>query len=256
MKKVNNSKANKVQAKANNKVKANKIDLTTIQLYDDISVTIETKTLNKMKSWAFHTYRDLSEDCLHVGMAYEDGKTDNLISYTEDELKQMIVDAGLQLNLFDPNDDDRYVVTGTNVYESCMYIIDICKAYINALHGNYDAIGLVKSKYKHSELPINIENVYHRLYDLQTRIDYKIDTEIPYTRDELYSIIGKAVRTLDDLNTYDCSDICNVEVTKYLCNEVIDIVNYLFAVMEHDDAITCEDNKTNTAIGYDEYDDF
>ena len=271
MKKTNNVKANKVnmnkvnnnanQAKANNKAKAtaaqakaNKIDLTTVQLYDDISVTIETKTLDKMKSWAFHTYRDLSEDSIYVGMTYEDGKTDDIIGYTEEELNQMIIDAGLALNLFDPNDDDSYAVTGTNVYESCMRIIDICKAYIHALHGNYAEIGLVKPKYKFSTLPIDIESVYHRLYTDFVNTHDRDMFAISYTHDELYSISGKAARILNDLDKYDCSDVCNVEVTKYFCTETINIVNDLLDVIAN--SISCKDNKTNTSLGYEEYDDF
>lgn len=273
MKKTNNVKVNKVNenakvnntkaTKANNETKANKTNvantkidakqLTTVQIADDVSVTLEAKTLSEMESWAMHTYRDLSEDSIYVGMAYEDGKTD-IIGYTEDELNQMIANAGLIVNLFDSNDDNRYCVTGANVYESCMRIIDICKAYIHALHGNYDAIGLVKPKYKSSTLPINIESEYHRLYTEFVNTHGRDMFAISYTRDELYSISGKATRILNDLGKYDCSDVCNVEVTKYFCTEVINIVNDLLETI--DDSVSCTADKTNTSIGYEEYDDF
>ena len=109
------------------------IDVTTVQLYDDVSVTIETNTLRKLQSWAFHTYRDLSENYLYFD------RGDFAIGYTETELNKMIADAGLLLSLSDPNSDDCYSVTGCNVFESCMGIISICREYINVLHEDIEA---------------------------------------------------------------------------------------------------------------------
>lgn len=139
MKKTNTNKVNAVaeQAKANNKTKAtaaqtktnNNAKQLTVKPYDDVPVTIENKTLGSLKSWAYHTYRDLSEDYLYFDRAYAKG-----MGYTEDELNSMIADARLILGLCDPYTDDRYSVTGANVFESCIGIINICKAYINALH--------------------------------------------------------------------------------------------------------------------------
>jgi hypothetical protein len=148
------------QAKANNnakpqtnknvtksfKSKTVQVEVTNIQLYDDVSVTIETDTLSSMQSWAYHTYRDLSEDSLYVDMAVADGKTDNLISRTEAELNQMMADAALMLSMADPDDDERYCVTGCNVFESCTGIISICRSFVNALHGNYNGVRLEPAK--------------------------------------------------------------------------------------------------------------
>ena len=53
---------------------------------------------------------------------------------TKAELNWMIAEAGLLLSISNPDDDERYCVTGANVFESCMGIISICNAYINAMH--------------------------------------------------------------------------------------------------------------------------
>lgn len=102
-----------------------------------ITISVDAKTLDKLQTWALHTYRDLSENYLHFDRAYAKGMFG--IGYTETELNQMIADAGLLLSLSNPYDDDRYCVTGANVFESCMGIISICKAYINALHESIEA---------------------------------------------------------------------------------------------------------------------
>lgn len=264
MKKTNNVKANKVNAgaeQANNKAKTtaaqakanNNAEQLTFNPHVGCSVTIENKTFGDMKSWAYHLTRDIDDLCIDINYAVEDGSTIDFIPYTEDELNEMIAMAGFAINVFDPNDTEVYR-DYYNAYGCCKYIIARCLDLIHVLHG--DSFGWVKPKYKHSELPINIEIVYHRLYNEFDNTRGRDMFALSYTRDELYSISGKASRTLDVLDRYDCSDICNVEVTKYFCNEVINIVNDLLDVIENNDAITCKDNKTNTAIGYEEYDDF
>jgi hypothetical protein len=262
MKKTNNVKANKVQAKANNKAnttaaqaKTNNAKQLTVKPYDGISVTLENKTLSQIKSWAYHLTKDLDNLFIDLNYAVEDGTNIDFIPYTEDELNEMIAQAGFAINFFDPNDTEIYRWY-FNAYGCCRYIMDRCATLTHVLHGNYDGLGWVKSKYKFSTLPIDIEYEYHRLYTIQSNIGSRLITKVSYTRDELYSIIGKAARTLNDLDKYDCSDVCNVELTKYFCTEAINIVNDLLDTIENNDTITCKDNKTNTAIGYKEYDDF
>lgn len=264
MKKTNTNKVN-AEAKANNNAKANKAKTTaaqaktnnnaeqfTVQPHEGCSVTIKNKTFGDMKYWAYHLTKDLESLCIDINYAVDDGSTVDFIPYTEDELNEMIAQAGFAINLFDPNDTEVYR-DYYNAYGCCKYIIAQCLNLIHALHGNYDSFGWVKPKYKYSELPINIENVYHRLYTERDNIRGRDMFGLSYTRDELYSISGKASRTLDVLDRYDCSDICTVEVTKYFCDEVINIVNDLLDIIENNDAITCKDN---TSLGYDEYDDF
>lgn len=128
MKKVH---VNKVNA---NKVDTTKIELTNIQLYDDISVTTEIETLSDMENWAYHTEEELTLDLFNASRAYEDGKTDNLVIYTEDELTDTIIRAGLVVNLFDDEDNDY----GFNTHALCLAIIKKCTILIGVLHGNYD----------------------------------------------------------------------------------------------------------------------
>lgn len=130
MKKVN---TNKVDA---NKVNTNKIELTTMQLYDDISVTTEIETLSDMENWAYHTEEELTLDLFNASRAYEDGKTDNLCIYTEDELTDIIIRAGLVVNLFDDEDNDY----GFNTHALALAIIKKCTILIGVLHGNYDCL--------------------------------------------------------------------------------------------------------------------
>lgn len=270
MKKTNNVKANKVNenAKVNNTkaTKANnvakqtktantKIDakLLTVKPHEGCSVTFEDGTIESMKSWAYHVTRDLSDFFISLNDVVDAGETPTIDPYTEDQINEMIAQAGFAINFFDPNDTEIYR-DYYNAYGCCRYIMERCVTLTHILHGNYDGLGWVKPKYKHSELPINIEIVYHRLYNEFYNTRGRDMFARSYTRDELYSISGKASRTLDVLDRYDCSDICNVEVTKYFCNEVINIVNDLLDVIAN--SISGKDNKTNTAIGYDEYDDF
>lgn len=128
MKKV---KVNKV-----NNAKQTKIELTNIQLYDDVSVTLELDTLSDMEHWAYHTEEELTLSLFDATRAYEDGKTDNLVIYTEDELTNTIIRAGLVVNLFDDEDNDY----GFNTHALCLVIIKKCTILIGVLHGNYDCL--------------------------------------------------------------------------------------------------------------------
>lgn len=130
MKKVNVNKTNA------NKVGTKKIELTTMQLYDDVSVTTEIDTLSDMEYWAYHTDDDLEHDIVDAACAYHDGETTNLCPYTEDELNDMIVRAGLVVNLFD-DEDNAY---GFNTHALGMSIIKKCTAFITVLHGNFDCL--------------------------------------------------------------------------------------------------------------------
>lgn len=117
-----------------NKVDTTKIELTNIQLYDDISVTTEIETLSDMENWAYHTEEELTLDLFNASRAYEDGKTDNIVLYTEDELNDMIIRAGLIANIFD-DEDNEY---DFNTHALALAIIKKCIAFINVLHGRYD----------------------------------------------------------------------------------------------------------------------
>ena len=119
-----------------NKVDTTKIELTNIQLYDDISVTTEIETLSDMENWAYHTEEELTIDLFNASRAYEDGKRENLVLYTEDELTDTIIRAGLVVNLFDDEDNDY----GFNTHALCLAIIKKCTILIGVLHGNYDCL--------------------------------------------------------------------------------------------------------------------
>ena len=119
-----------------NKVNANKIELTTMQLYDDISVTTEIETLSDMENWAYNTEEELALDLFNASRAYEDGKTDNIVLYTEDELTDTIIRAGLVVNMFDDEDNDY----GFNTHALALAIIKKCTILIGVLHGNYDCL--------------------------------------------------------------------------------------------------------------------
>lgn len=119
-----------------NKTNATKIELTNIQLYDDISVTTEIETLSDMENWAYDTEEELALDLFDASRAYEDGKTDNLVLYTEDELTDTIIRAGLVVNLFDDEDNDY----GFNVHALALAIIKKCTMLLAVLHGNYDCL--------------------------------------------------------------------------------------------------------------------
>jgi hypothetical protein len=125
--KVNKTNANKVNTK---------IELTTMQLYDDISVTTEIETLSEMESWAYDTEEELSMAIFDASRAYEDGKTDNIVLYTEAELTDTIIRAGLVVNLFDDEDNDY----GFNTHALSLAIIKKCTMLIGVLHGNYDCL--------------------------------------------------------------------------------------------------------------------
>ena len=253
MKKVNTNKVQAVAEQQTNKkvtksfkteTKTVQVEVTNIQLYDDVAVSLESDVLHKMENWAYKVQEELAFDT----------------PYTEDELNEMIVDAGLILNLF----EDKANEYGDNTYQLCKSIIRMCIHRLDEIEdsksketkANNDAKQFtVKPKYDLSTLPIDIECVYRRLYADFVNVRDNDMFGISYTRDELYSISGKAARTLNELDNYDCSDICNVEVTKYLCNEVINMVNNLLDVILAD-SISGKDNKTQKAIGYEEYTDF
>lgn len=99
-----------------------------------VTITVETKTLDKMQSWALHTYRDLETTMVYT----RDGKLDSydVDGFTKAELNWMIAEAGLLLSISNPDDDERYCVTGATVFESCMGIISICRAIINTMHSD------------------------------------------------------------------------------------------------------------------------
>ena len=119
-----------------NKTNATKIELTTMQLYDDISVITEIETLSDMENWAYDTEEELALDLFDASRAYEDGKRDNLVLYTEDELTDNIIRAGLVVNLFDDEDNDY----GFNPHALALAIIKKCTILIGVLHGNYDCL--------------------------------------------------------------------------------------------------------------------
>lgn len=116
----------------------NKIELTNIQLYDDVSVTTDIETLSDMESWAYDTEEELALSIFDASRAYEDGKRDNLVLYTEAELTDMIIRAGLVVNLFDDEDNDY----GFNTHALALAIIKKCTILIGVLHGNYDCLKL------------------------------------------------------------------------------------------------------------------
>lgn len=121
-----------------NKTNATKIELTNIQLYDGISVTTEIDTLSDMEHWAYDTEEELALDLFDAARAYEDGKRENLVLYTEHELTETIIRAGLVVNLFD-DEDNAY---GFNTHALALAIIKKCTILIGVLHGNYEFLKL------------------------------------------------------------------------------------------------------------------
>ena len=128
--KVNKTNANnkKVTKSFKTETKTVQVELTTMQLFDDVSVTLETDTLADMEYWAYKTEDDLAYNLFDTERAYEDGKRDNLCIYTEDELNDMMVRAGLITNLFD-KDSDTYALS--------LAIIKKCVRFLDILHGEY-----------------------------------------------------------------------------------------------------------------------
>lgn len=119
-----------------NKTNATKIELTNIQLYDDVSVTTDIETLSDMEKWTYDTEEDLAMALFDASRAYEDGKRDNLVLYTEAELTDTIIRAGLVVNLFD-DEDNEY---GFNTHALSLAIIKKCTMLLAVLHGNYDCL--------------------------------------------------------------------------------------------------------------------
>lgn len=114
----------------------NKTEQTNIQLYDDISVTTDIDTLSDMEKWTYDTEEELALSLFDASRAYEDGKRDNLVLYTEAELTDNIIRAGLVVNLFDDEDN----VYGFNTHALALAIIKKCTILIGVLHGNYDCL--------------------------------------------------------------------------------------------------------------------
>lgn len=133
--KVNKTNANnkKVTKAFKTKTKTVQVELSTMQLFDDVSVTIETDTLSDMEYWAYKTEDDLAYDLFETARAYEDGQTENLVTYSEDELDDMMVRAGLICNLFD-KDSETYALS--------LAIIKYCIRFLDVLHGKYDCLKL------------------------------------------------------------------------------------------------------------------
>lgn len=126
MKKVNTNKVQAVAEQQTNKkvtksfkTKTVQVEVTNIQIYDDIAVSIESKTLDKMEHWAYKVHEELEEM-----LCFDDDR------YSEDELNEMIVDAGLMLNLF----EDKANEYGNNTYKLCKSIIRMCIHRIDRLH--------------------------------------------------------------------------------------------------------------------------
>ena len=113
-----------------------KTEQTNIQLYDDISVTIGIDTLSDIEKWTYDTEEELAITLFDASRAYEDGKRDNLVLYTEAELTDNIIRAGLVVNLFDDEDN----VYGFNPHALALAIIKKCTMLIGVLHGNYDCL--------------------------------------------------------------------------------------------------------------------
>lgn len=292
MKKTNNVKVNNAKATAaaeqqtNNKAtKANKTNVAntkidakpiTVQPNEGCSVTIENKTFEDMKFWAYHVTKELSDFFIDLNYVVNAGEIPTIDPYTEDQINEMIAMAGFAINFFDPNDTEVYRWY-YNAYGCCRYIIDRCIDLTHVLHGNYDSLGWVKSKcptkYAIDIVAEQIVGQYEQLITLKSNIASKLTTKVPYTRAELCSISGVANHVLGLLDKYDCSDECNVEVTKYFCTETINIVNDLLETITTNDAISCLDNKhlvmsayphnmpkktesESKATSYTEYDDF
>lgn len=267
MKKTNNVKANKVNMnKVNNNAKANN-QFITKQLSVGISAKIETKTLSDIESWAYHTERDLFDCYVGAVQAFEDGKTTNLIPYTEAELNDMIIHAGLAINVINPETPTNYW-TGLNEYEACMSIIKKCIGFIDVLHGKYDYIMTVKPKYTDvsqlHKLSTEIVDHYNKLYAFK----HSHNCIIPFTEYELTTFRDNAECVLNVLNGYDCTDIINVDTIETYCNDVINMTNELFRVFAHDakyfedDCFSVPDDEPKykyseiRSNALDEYDDF
>ena len=135
--KVNKTKANtnnnKVTKSFKTETKTVQVELTTMELFSDVSVTLETSTLLDMEHWAYKTEDVLAYDLFDTARAYEDGQTENLVTYSEDELNDMMVRAGLICNLFD-KDSDTYALSQA--------VIKYCIRFLDVLHGNYDCLKL------------------------------------------------------------------------------------------------------------------
>jgi hypothetical protein len=144
MKKVNTNKVQAVAEQQTNKKvtksfkpKTVEVEVTNIQLYDEVAVSIESGILIDMESWAYHTEDDLALILCQAKSEYAEGKTTNLIPFTEDKLRDMIIRAGLILNLFDEDNDTHKLCRG--IIRDCVYCIDI-------LHGAYSCLDCKNDK--------------------------------------------------------------------------------------------------------------
>ena len=129
------------KAKANKTTKKVKVELTTLKIADDVSVTIETDSLSNLEYWAEKTEETLAFELFDAARAYEDGSTAKLTIFTEDELNSIMIKAGFAANLFTDNNDFARMAR-----ENCIAIIKTCTYLIDVLHGQYDCLKLETSE--------------------------------------------------------------------------------------------------------------
>lgn len=206
----------------------------TKQLCVGITSKAEKKTLSDMESWAYYTERALFDCYFNAVMAYDDcyQTIDNneLIPYTENELRDIITNAGLAANLFDSNDTNCFW-TGYNTYETCMSIIEKCVTFIKILHGNYNILQLIKNSININKDGLAIE--FARQLNKLNIIKEQIKTLL-FTENEIYEAINCVTYIIDILNRNDSDDIinkCNFTVDKddieNNCIEIIKTINIM-----------------------------
>lgn len=189
------------------------MDVITKQFCAGIPAKVEAKTLSDMESWAYYTERALFDCYFNAVIAYEQDDIDNLIPYTEDELKDIIANAGLIINLVDCNDTNCFW-TGYNTYDTCISIIKKCATFIEILHGNYNVLQSIKNSININQDGLIIEFAY-QLNKLDI-IKRQIKTLL-YTDNEIYEVINCVTYIIDILNRNDSDAIINK------CNELLDI---------------------------------
>lgn len=199
-----------------------------------ITAKVEKKTLSDMESWAYYTERALFDCYFNAVIAYDDcyHAIDNneLIPYTENELRDIITNAGLAANLFDSNDTNCFW-TGYNTYETCMSIIEKCVTFIKILHGNYNILQLIKNSINVNQDGLAIE--FARQLNKLNIIKEQIKTLL-FTENEIYEAINCVTYIIDILNRNDSVDIinkCNFTVDKddieNNCIEIIKTINIM-----------------------------
>jgi hypothetical protein len=130
-----NSKKNVVKMTTTKQVE---VEVTNIQLYNDVSVTVETDFIGWVEDWAERTEDLLADELLSAAKAYEDGNTEKLTIFTEDDLTDIMLKAGFAAHLF--IDDDNY--WDSMARRNCIAIIQMCSRLIDVLHGHYDCLKL------------------------------------------------------------------------------------------------------------------